>query len=272
MMQRESIESASNFVCRNRLPPRLKEQILAYTCLRFKAESLNQQQVIDQLPKTICKSIRKHLFLPTVERVYLFKGVSKEILMLLVADMKAEYIPPREDVIMQNEAPEDVYIIVSGEVELIDCKKEQEQVVGALRSKDMFGEVGALCCRPQAYTYRTKTLSQLLKLKTSALIEAMQTKRPESPDNVVMLKNFLQHHKRLKDPNIGDFWLDGVEEDGDPNMTINLLTVASTENAAFLDELLKAGLDPHNGDSKGRTPLGCPNKACLVQLCKHRCL
>ncbi|KAK2966667.1 hypothetical protein RJ640_002365 [Escallonia rubra] len=273
---RESIESASNFVCRNRLPPRLKEQILAYMCLRFKAERLNQQQVIDQLPKTICKSIRKHLFLPTVERVYLFKGVSKEILMLLVADMKAEYIPPREDVIMQNEAPEDVYIIVSGEVELIDCKKEQEQVVGALRSRDMFGEVGAFCCRPQAYTYRTKTLSQLLKLKTSALIEAMQTKRPESPpDNVVMLKNFLQHHKRLKDLNIGDSWLDGVEEDGDPNMTINLLTVASTGNAAFLDELLKAGLDPHNGDSKGRTPLHIAaskgHEECVLVLLKHAC-
>ncbi|KAL8111811.1 hypothetical protein AgCh_005365 [Apium graveolens] len=35
-------------------------------------------------------------------------------------DMKAEYIPRREDVILQNEAPDDVYIIVSGEVELID--------------------------------------------------------------------------------------------------------------------------------------------------------
>ncbi|KAK3011337.1 hypothetical protein RJ639_011724 [Escallonia herrerae] len=269
---RESIESASNFVSRNRLPPRLKEQILAYMCLRFKAERLNQQQVIDQLPKTICKSIRQHLFLPTVEKVYLFKSVSKEILMLLVADMKAEYIPPREDVIMQNEAPEDVYIIVSGEVELIDCETEQEQVVGALRSRDMFGEVGALCCRPQAYTYRTKTLSQLLKLKTSALIEAMQTKRP---DNVVMLKNFLQHHKKLKDLNIGDFLLDGVEEDGDPNMTINLLTVASTGNAAFLDELLKAGLDPDNGDSKGRTPLHIAaskgHEECVLVLLKHAC-
>lgn len=84
LMQRNSIEAASNFVSRNRLPPRLKEQILAYMCLRFKAESLNQQELIDQLPKTICKGIRQHLFFPTVEKVYLFKGVSKEILILLV--------------------------------------------------------------------------------------------------------------------------------------------------------------------------------------------
>lgn len=104
--------------------------------------------------------------------------------------MKAEFIPPREDVIIQNEAPDDVYIIVSGEVEIIECDSmEKEQVLGVLHSGDMFGEVGALCCRPQSYTYRTKTLSQLLGFKTTALIEAMQTKQP---DNVSILKNFLQ--------------------------------------------------------------------------------
>ena len=62
--------------------------------------------------------------------------------------MKAEYIPPREDVILQNEVPDDVYIIVSGEVEIIDCEGEKkEHVFGTLQSADMFGEVGALCCR-----------------------------------------------------------------------------------------------------------------------------
>lgn len=67
----------------------------------------------------------------------------------------------------------------------------------------------------------------------------------------------LQHHKRLKDLNIGDLLVENGEEDVDPNMAFNLLTVASTGNAAFLDELLKAKLDPDIGDSKGRTPLVC---------------
>lgn len=33
-----------------------------------------------------------------------------------VPDMEAEYFPPKEDVILQNEAPTDLYIIVSGAV------------------------------------------------------------------------------------------------------------------------------------------------------------
>ncbi|KAL8094210.1 hypothetical protein AgCh_035913 [Apium graveolens] len=174
---------------------------------------------------------------------------------LVAVDMKVEYIPPREDVILQNEAPDDVYIIMLGEVELIDHSEmdQKEEIVGILQLGDMFGEIGALCCRPQAVTYRTKTLSQLLKMKTSALIEAMQSK-PE--DYVAILKNFLQHHKRLKELNIGDLIVDsGNQEDDDPNMSINLLTVVGTGNAAFLDELLKARLDHDIGDSKGRTPL-----------------
>ncbi|KAK9286193.1 hypothetical protein L1049_014577 [Liquidambar formosana] len=81
---RNNIEEASNFVSRNRLPKRLKVHILAYMCLRFKAERLNQQQLIEQLPKSICQSICQHLFLPTVGKVYLFDGVSREILLLLV--------------------------------------------------------------------------------------------------------------------------------------------------------------------------------------------
>ncbi|KAF2319843.1 hypothetical protein GH714_019586 [Hevea brasiliensis] len=269
---RNSIEAASNFVFRNRLPPRLKEQILAYMCLRFKAESLNQNQLIEQLPKSICKSICHHLFLPTVEKVYLFRGVSREILLLLVAEMKAEYIPPREDVIMQNEAPDDVYIIVSGEVEIIDSDLEKERIVGTLQSGDMFGEVGALCCKLQSFTFRTRTLSQLLNLKTSTLIKTMQTKQE---DYVAIIKNFLQHHKKVNDLKIGEFLVEGGEEDGDPNMAFNLLTVASTGNAAFLEELLKAKLDPDIGDSVGRTPLHIAaskgHEECVLALLRHGC-
>lgn len=90
---------------------------------------------------------------------------------------------------MQNESPDEVYIIVSGEVEMIECEMENEQVVWTFKSGDMLGEVGAFCYRPQSYTYRTKTLSQLLKIRTTSLIEAMKTRQE---DNIIMIKNFLQ--------------------------------------------------------------------------------
>ncbi|MQM14323.1 hypothetical protein Taro_047252 [Colocasia esculenta] len=268
---RNSIQAASNFVCRNRLPPRLKEQILAYMCLRFRAESLNQQQLMDQLPKSIYKGICQHLFLPTVKQVYLFKGVSMETLLLLITRTKPEYIPPREDVIMQNEAPDDVYVVVSGEVEIIDCDNDKEQVLGTLGTGSIFGEISALCNRPQTHTFRTRTLSQLLRLKQSTLIEAMQTKHD---DSIVIIRNFLQQQIELK-----DLCVEGLvgesDEGGEAGIPCNLLTVAATGNSCFLEELLKAGMDPDVGDSRGRTPLHIAASKgfedCVLVLLKHAC-
>lgn len=103
--------------------------------------------------------------------------------------MKAEYIPPREDVIVQNEASDDVYIIVSGEVEIIHCDKDKENLVGLLSTGDMFGEISAVCNRPQCFTFRTRSLSQLLRLKQATLKEALQSKQDDSS---VIIKNFLK--------------------------------------------------------------------------------
>ncbi|MED6223475.1 RAC-beta serine/threonine-protein kinase, partial [Stylosanthes scabra] len=40
--------------------------------------------------------------------------------------MKEKYLPPRKDIIMLNKVQNDVYIIVSGEVEFIDCVMKKD--------------------------------------------------------------------------------------------------------------------------------------------------
>jgi CRP-like cAMP-binding protein len=67
-------------------------------------------------------------------------------------------------------------------------------VEATLGTRDIFGEVSALSDRAQAFTFRTRTLSQLLRLKQATLKEAMQS-RPE--DSVVIIKNFLKVTSRL---------------------------------------------------------------------------
>lgn len=41
---------------------------------------------------------------------------SRSFYTIQVSEMKAEYFPPKEDVILQNEAPTDLYILVAGAV------------------------------------------------------------------------------------------------------------------------------------------------------------
>ncbi|KAG6537364.1 hypothetical protein ZIOFF_002453 [Zingiber officinale] len=77
------------------------------------SEGLQQQETLDALPKAIRSSITHYLFYSLVQSVYLFHGISNDLLFQLVSEMKAEYYPPREDVIMQNKAPTDFYILVT---------------------------------------------------------------------------------------------------------------------------------------------------------------
>lgn len=155
--QRDTIQAASSFALRNQLPPRLQDQMLAHLCLKYRtnSEGLQQQEILESLPKAIRSSISHYLFYSLVDKVYLFRGVSNDLLFQLVlahnssvdfhfahnnfdwlsvvarflksflccpfyfgkvSEMKAEYFPPKEDVILQNEAPTDFYILVTGAV------------------------------------------------------------------------------------------------------------------------------------------------------------
>ncbi|KAL0337295.1 UNVERIFIED_CONTAM: Potassium channel AKT1 [Sesamum calycinum] len=126
---RDTIQAASSFAQRNQLPARLQDQMLSHLCLKFRtnSEGLQQQETLDSLPKAIRSSISHFLFYSLVDKVYLFRGVSNDLLFQLVSEMKAEYFPPKEDVILQNEAPTDFYILVSGTVDLLVLKNGVEQ-------------------------------------------------------------------------------------------------------------------------------------------------
>ncbi|WMV45004.1 hypothetical protein MTR67_038389 [Solanum verrucosum] len=79
-------------------------------------------------------------------------SLSYEDVPVEILDRQAEYFPPKEDVILQNEASTDLYILVTGAVDLISHRNGMDQVVGELKAGDVCGEVGVLCCKPQHCT------------------------------------------------------------------------------------------------------------------------
>ncbi|XXG77110.1 hypothetical protein AAC387_Pa08g1335 [Persea americana] len=107
----------------------------------------------------------------------------------------------------------------------------------------------------------------LLRLNKKTLIDTLHT---NEEDNKVVLKNFLQHYKELNDLKFEDLFVKGRE-----NEPHDLLTVAATGNYAFLQELLRAGMDPDIGYSKGRTPLHIAvskgYEDCVCVLLEHSC-
>ncbi|PWA62714.1 potassium channel AKT2/3 [Artemisia annua] len=137
-----------------------------------------------------------------------------------VADMTSEYIPPREDVILNNEEPEYLYLINSGEVDKIECDPAgKEQVSGVLHPNDM-------------------TVTQVLQFKKTALTKAMQA---NMPDNNSILNNFHQKYIKPEDTNLGEL-------------------PAGTSNDVSLDELIKArgnpNIDVDKTEVRHRVPQG----------------
>jgi len=85
-LQRDSIQAASSFAHRHQLPVRLQDQMLAHIWLKYRTDSegLQQQEILDSLPKAIRSSISVHLFYSFVDQVYLFRGVSSDLIFQLV--------------------------------------------------------------------------------------------------------------------------------------------------------------------------------------------
>ncbi|XP_057960180.1 potassium channel AKT1-like [Malania oleifera] len=253
---RDTIQAVTSFSQRNQLPVRLQEQMLAHLCLKYKADSegLQQQEIIDALPKAIQSSIAHFLFYSLVDQVYLFHGVSNDLLFQLVSEMKAEYFPPKEDVILQNEAPTDLYVLVTGAVDLISHKNGAEQVVGAAQTGDVCGEVGLLCYRPQLFTVRTRRLSQLLRLNRTAFLNIVQA---NVGDGTIIMNNLLQHLKEQKNPLMEEILRD-IEEKlarGRMDLPLSLCFAVARGDDVLLQHLLRRGLDPNESDSNGRTAL-----------------
>ncbi|XP_031256768.1 potassium channel KAT1 [Pistacia vera] len=213
---RDTVRAASEFATRNQLPPHVRDQMLSHICLGFKTQGLKQQETMNGLPKAIRSSIAQHLFFPITQNIYLFQGVSHDFLFQLVSEMDAEYFPPKEEVILQNEAPTDLYILVSGRVEFISYVNGQDQVLAKAVAGEVFGEIGVLCYRPQPFTVRTTELSQILRLNRTSLINTIQV---NTEDGRIIMNNLSEKLKQLEsmgfkypttDPGlILNEWLDG---------------------------------------------------------------
>ncbi|KAK4345277.1 hypothetical protein RND71_035453 [Anisodus tanguticus] len=128
-----------------------------------------------------------------------------------VPEMEAEYFPPKEDVILQNEAQADLYVIVSGALDLLVDIDGNEQIVGKAVAGESFGERGILFGKPQPYAVRTTEISQILCLRRKTLLNIL---RDNPEDERIIMRNLV-----LKLQGFGGF--DNVERDSDASLVFN---------------------------------------------------
>ncbi|KAH7837049.1 hypothetical protein Vadar_008965 [Vaccinium darrowii] len=135
-----------------------------------------------------------------------------------IPEMEAEYFPPKEDVILQNEKPTDLYILVLGAVDFIAEIQGHDQVFGKAIAGDIFGEIGVLFNRTEPFTVRTTEISQMLRVNKSTLMKLIReniedgdtimnnlSKRPNGTESFCLVNQW-------KDPRL-NMGVEGIERE-----------------------------------------------------------
>ncbi|KAG0539181.1 hypothetical protein BDA96_03G300500 [Sorghum bicolor] len=182
---RDVVRRVSAFVSANRLPPELRAQMMASAQLRFSTGEVIQQQLLSDLPAALRSRVAHHLFRDSVQRCYLFQGVSNDLVLQLVSEMRAEYFPPNADIVLQKVTSTDCYIIVSGAV-----------LVMKMGAHGMAGEMGVILGVPQPFTVRSSRLTQAVCISHTRLLQIL---RSNTADANTVYANFVQHLKSLKE-------------------------------------------------------------------------
>ncbi|RLM91874.1 hypothetical protein C2845_PM08G23900 [Panicum miliaceum] len=176
---RDMVRRVSTFGSVNRLPRELREQMMASAQLRFNTGEVVQQQLLSDLPRALRSGIAQHLFRDTVERCYLFQGVSDGL------------------VVQLNETSTDCYIIVSGAVDVLTTADDgREKLVMKVGPHGMAGELGVIFGIPQPFTVRSRRLTEVVRIGQSHLLQIL---RPNTADADTVHANFVQHLKSLKE-------------------------------------------------------------------------
>ncbi|XP_047326191.1 potassium channel AKT1-like [Impatiens glandulifera] len=190
--QRDAMESKSIAALENHLAKHIQ-----YRKLLISSGGLQKKETLDSISKDIRSSISKFLFSTLLDKVYLFGGVSNDLLFQLVSEMEVKYFPPKEDVILQNQVSLDFYILINGALELVLSKNGVEEVVGEVIIGDICGEISILYNKPELFTVRTKQSSQLLRMNRTKFLNTIQDNVGE---NTIIMNNLFKHLKGQNDP------------------------------------------------------------------------
>ena len=96
-----------------------------------------------------------------LHKIEIFKDGDPLFLSQVILALRPEVLAPGEVVMKKGEVGKDAYVIVRGQVEIID---DNGNVLGTLRDGNVFGEIALLTHAPRTATVRAKTSCDLMVL------------------------------------------------------------------------------------------------------------
>lgn len=103
-----------------------------------------------------------------------FAGAEEKVLVSLARQCQKQECAAGEEIVTQGRRSGKVFVIRSGECEVVETSKGAERQVAVLGAGRVFGEIGAVSGRGATATVRALSAADLLTLEVAVLHKAMQ--------------------------------------------------------------------------------------------------
>ncbi|XP_047326192.1 potassium channel AKT1-like [Impatiens glandulifera] len=242
---RHIVMGSSDLARNNKLSKSLHDRIMRQVWHNFKNGAVDEQTK-NQLPKSIRSSLSVFLYNNLFREVYLFEGVSDNLVSQLVCKMKMEFFPANEYVINHYDSSY-MYVLIDGGMDLFDIKDNLEKNLGAGK---ICGEINMVCSGLHYIAAKTTESTKLLRIHRSKFFDIIKANIDDGP---IILNNLIKH---LRGTNVAAS--NKIEEKldcGRLELPLPVYFAAERGCVPLVYKLLRENGDPDHVDSNGRTAL-----------------
>ncbi|KAL5982803.1 hypothetical protein ACLOJK_016880 [Asimina triloba] len=222
---RDKMTDLMKYMNRNKLDKDIRSQIQNHLQLQYES-NYSKARVLEDIPAAVRSKVTK---------------------------LNEEFFLPREVILEQGSAVDQVYIVAHGRLEeIVTGQNGSDEFIAELMPHSIFGEVAVLCNIPQPYTVRVCELCRLLRIEKESLNSILQLYFMDSQQ---ILNNILKGKDtdlRIKQLESDITHLIGKQES---ELALSVNSAAYHGDLYHLKGLINSGADPRKTDYDGRTAL-----------------
>lgn len=168
----DNLDKIETFIRTHRIPTETRAKVRAYYNYLWKhKKGYRDQSLLEGLPAKINAELFFHMNKNIVDKVPFLKGAEQDMLEDLMTCLQPRIFVPNERVFRAGEEGDALYLIQSGEVEILDG---EGRVIVTLADGGFFGETALLSSKPRNATVRAKSYCDLYMLNRDAFARVME--------------------------------------------------------------------------------------------------
>jgi hypothetical protein len=160
---RTSVEQTSRYLAYRNVPAGLTKRVRAYFSLRWlRTRGFSENDVINDLPRSLALDVRVELYKGLLDRVPLFKGVEPIFIRQLVKFVSLDFYMPDEYIIRKHDVGKEMFFIQRGVCHVL--ADDENAPLFTLQTGSFFGEIALVLSERRSASVAAGTSCDILVL------------------------------------------------------------------------------------------------------------